>query len=239
MHTKRRTWVVLGLAVVLALSLAAPAGAASDKRIAGEGVIQDGDVPSSWTSEPSDDSDDKEVAKAARKVPDCRMYLKARATLDRVRHAESDDFNLGEESLSNEVWVFPSVGKARSTFASMSESSVADCFAKVFDTLFKRRFRSDPDIRNLRTAIDQVPRGQLGSIGDDVTGYAGGVEVQLSDGSAVRLLLSNVVIRIGRSITSYSFSSAPSATGDYTSEFLGGVDGAVAATVGRLESALA
>jgi hypothetical protein len=235
-HTRPLAFVS-ALAVAVALA-AAPASAApsSDTKTAKAGVIVTGDVPSSWQSTPADDSSDKELERAARKIPDCKGYLAVRKTLDQAANAKSRDFAAGDESLSNEVWVFPSTTKAKKAFAAMSDRSIEDCLTTLFQDQFERLTSSDPTVRELRVVIAQTT--DLPAVGDDIVGYGGGAEMGLANGTFQRLPVSNAVVRVGRSIISYTFSGGPTATGAYTQSFLDGIDRALEATVSRMKDAL-
>ena len=72
----------------------------------------------------------------------------------------------------------------------------------------------------------------LPATGDDIAGYAGGVEITYKDGTVEQLLTGTALVRVGRVLLTYSFSAPPSAT-DYTSA----LDSAIENTVSRTEKA--
>lgn len=231
--------LVLVSALIAAMVLVAtPAGAASppDKKLAAQGAIVADDLPASWQSTPADDSSDKKLEKSAKKIAACKDYLAVRKTLDQAPSAKSRDFATGGESLSNEVWVFTSASKAKKAFAQMSDDSVEDCLTTLFQDQFESLIAGDATVDGVQARIVQTT--ELPNVGDDIVGYVGGAEVTLADGTVQRLPLSNAVVRVGRSILSYTFSGGPTATGAYTQPFLSGVDSALGATVNRMRDAL-
>lgn len=237
-RTLRRFGVATLTAAVVAAFAAAPASAASssDKKTAKAGVIVAGDVPSSWQSSPADDSSDKEIEKAAKKVPACKSYLAARKTLDPAPKGESRDFLTGDETLSNEVWVFSSTAKAKKAFTAMSDDAIEGCLTTLFQGQFENLAASEPSVADVQVAIAQTT--DLPDVGDAIVGYGGGAEVTLTTGGVQRLPVSNAIVRVGRSILSYTFSGGPTTTGAYTPAFLDGVDGALSATITRMQDAL-
>ena len=235
--TSRRLVVAPALLALCAL-VATPAGASSssDKKAAKAGVIVAADVPSSWQSSPADSSSDKEIEKAAKKISDCKEYLAVRKTLDKAPKAKSRDYATGDESLSNEVWVFSSASKATKAFDGMSATSNEDCLTVLFQDQFEALAARDPSVDTVDVRIVQT--SDLPSVGDDIVGYAGGAEVTLTDGSVQRLPVSNAIVRVGRSILSYTFSGGPTPSGSYSTAFLNVVDEALDTTVSRMEDAL-
>jgi len=224
--TLRRTPLLALVAALLALA-ASPAGAASDKALAAQGVIVAKDVPSSWSSEPADDSGDKELEREAAKIPECRTYLAVRKANKKAANAESRTFSDGSNELSNEVWVYPSVAKAKKVFKDMSSSTIAECFSTLFEDVF------GADSASIRQTI-----GIEGLAGDETLAYSGPVQVTNPDGTVDRLLLANFGVRAGRSILSFTVAGPPDAQGNYASTFVGPAEDAINDAVKRMQSAL-
>jgi len=239
-RTLHRVVAVAGataIAATLTIGAAiAPAGAASkDAQLAEEGVIVASDVPATWDSTPPDDSGDKALDKIAKSISGCKAYLAAKKTNDKAPNAESRDFTSGDEDLSNKVWVFPTEKAAKKAFAGMADETNADCIQDVFEEALDQQLGSDPSIADVRVAIVQTD--DLPSLGDDIIGYTGGAEFTATDGSTERLLLVNVIIRVGRSLISYSISGPPAASG-FSTSFNAAIDSAIGATITRMEDAL-
>lgn len=227
MQTILRRTPLLMLVAALTILAASPAGAASDKALAKKGVIVASDVPSSWSSEPSDDSDDKELERAAAKIPDCRTYLAVRNANKKVAHAESRNFSDGSNELSNEVWVYPTVAQAKKVFKDMSASTVAGCFS----TLFEKVLGADRALISQTTALQ-------GLAGDETIGYGGVVQVTNPDRTVEQVVVANFGVRVGRSILSFAVSGPPDAQGNFAASFAGPAEEAINDAVARMDSAL-
>jgi hypothetical protein len=240
MHTHRRRSgfgsVVVSVVVVLAFVAlaAAPAGAATDKQTARKGVIVASDLPSTWTSTP-DESNDAELDKVAAGIPDCEDYLAVRKITKRTPNVDSRDFSLGDQDLSNEVWVFGSTFSAKRVLTDMGAPTIDDCFTAVFRKAVEADIAADPrsaaQVRSVRVQVTQS--SDVPDVGNDVVGYEGGVEVTLVNGTVQTLLVGNLLVRVGRAILSYSL-SAPTTSSGYRTAF----DSALAATVARMKKAL-
>lgn len=235
---RRCTVLVVALASAATLAFgAATAGAASssDKKTAKKGVILTKDVPASWESSPPDNSTDDELERAAAQIPGCETYVVVRKTLGDTPKAESRSFATGSEEVSNEVWVFANTKKAKQTFALMSDDTVAPCLTMLFQNFYEGRV-TDPSVAAIDVVIQQ--ESDVGSVGDDIIGYGGGAQVTTTDGTVQRVPVSNAIVRVGRSILSYTFSGGPTETGVYTPAFVDGVENALIVTVDRIDKKL-
>lgn len=244
----RRVALVTLVAVALTAAVVPAAGAAaptadrsgrsgpSDRQIAEEGIVVAGDLPADWTSSTPDPAGDKAVEKAAAEIPICKRYLTARKLNKAVPNADSLEYSLGEESLNNDVWVFPSVKDAKAAFKAMGHRTNGNCLTNVYQDLVEQQVEGDPSVKGVRALIQKA--SNVPAVGDAAIGYAGGVNISNADGTGERILVLNLVSRVGRSIVSYAASGPATATG-LTAPFSDAFDAAITTTIARLEDALA
>jgi len=228
----------LPLAAFLTIALAAgPAAAAkSDTQIAKAGVLVASDLPNTWTSSPPDNSGSKQVEKIAAKVPSCKEYLAFSKANKGNTNAESRDFSLGDDDLSNKAFVYKSNAAAQKAMQAIGASDVADCLTQVFQKVLDRQIASSPkSAKTVKSATASIaPVSDLTGVGDDAVGYAGGLDIQLTDGTDQQLLVGVLAVRTGRALTTFSFSAPPTDSGFSTV-----LDSAITASTTRTKDALA
>lgn len=227
----------LPAAAFLTITLVAgPATAAtSDAQIAKAGVIVASDLPTTWTSSPPDNSGNKQVEKIAAKVPSCKQYLAFSKANKGTTNAESRDFSLGDDDLSNKAFVYKSNAAASKAMKAIGATNVADCLTTVFQKVLDAQIASDPaSARTVKSATASIePVTALTGVGDDAVGYAGGLDIQLTDGTAQQLLLGVLAVRNGRALTTFSFSAPPT-----DSAFTTVLDNAINASLTRTQDVL-
>jgi hypothetical protein len=237
MHTTLRRSTVLAFTIGLTALVAAPAGAApKDSKLAQRGVLVASDMPSSWTSGPPENSSDAQIERAAAAIPDCTTYLAVRKANKSATHAESRTYSDGTTELSNEVWVFPSIGKAKKVFADMESSTIAPCLTTLFQQLLEADLADDPSVASVTVDIDQS-NNLSGLEGDDTVAYGGPATALGTDGSSDRFLMANFAVRSGRAILSFSVFGPPTANGSFQPEFIGPGEDAINGAVLRIQRA--
>jgi hypothetical protein len=173
-------------AVVL---LAAPVAAdeEEDQAIADESVLTIDDLPEGWVEGDAADDDDP----AEGEVPACEAIERAIDRGDRVPHAESPDFDDGNDpnavtSVSNEVFVFPKAKGAKQ---------------------YLKPFNADGEecLQGRAEAIPGALDVSLVELDVEGTGVGYTVFVTLeSNGEQLTLANDIVVIRVGRAITTFA-----------------------------------
>lgn len=238
-RTFRRLVVPLAVAALGTVTLtAAPAGAASSAaQVAQAGTIVASDLGAGWTAGPSDSSGDKVIKKLAAKTKGCEDYAAVRASLDTATDAASPEFETAVQQISNHSYVYKTEAAAAKALKRASAGTVADCFTDLFTKVFAQQINANPatakQVKNYRVKIAEVP-DLTDALGDQSVGYAGGAEINGTDGTTTRLILSTLVVRVGPAVITYSYSfdadkSQPSSA----------FDAAVANTIARTEIALA
>jgi len=237
MQTLMRRMLSFAIAGTAAIGLlAGPVGAAtSDAQIAKAGTIVASDLPATWTSKAPDNSSNKKVEKIAAKVPSCKSYLAFTKANQGTTNAESRDFSQGDDDLSNKAFVYKNNAAAQTAMRAISASNVSDCLTTVFQKVLDAQIASDPASRKtVKSAAASIePVADLPGVGDDAVGYAGGLNIQLTDGTAQQLLLGVLAVRNGRAVTTFSFSAPPADSG-----FTSVLDNAIDASITRTQDAL-
>ena len=233
----RRAVAVTGAAALAATltvgTAAAPAGAASDSAIAKAGVIVQSDLGSQWSGAPADESGNKLALKAAAEYPECKDYILLNKLNRKQPNADSKDWTLDDQSISDKSFVYSSESAAKKAMTLAKSPDMADCLTSSFQSLLGDQLAKSPEaskVARFNVLIDEVTG--LPATGDDIAGYAGGVEITYKDGTVEQLLTGTALVRVGRVLLTYSFSAPPSAT-DYTSA----LDSAIENTVSRTEKA--
>jgi len=236
-RTLRRAAATTGVAAMIAVGIAAaPAGAAgsaSDSKIAKAGTIVQTDLPSGWTGSPSDDSGDKAARKAAAGYPECKDYLLLGKSTKAQPNADSKDWALGNEAISNKVAVYQTTKAASKAMVLASSPDMSSCLTSTFQSVLGDELAKSSQSANVASykAVINTVSG-LPSVGDDVVGYSGGVQINMKDGSSEQILTGTAIVRVGRALILYTFSAPPTAT-DYATA----LDNAIAQTVARTAKA--
>jgi hypothetical protein len=158
--------LILGVPVVAALALAAPAVAAGeskgDKAILKAGVITKTDVPAEWTSTKASPS-----GEALKGIRDCKKINSAVAAAKknepRARSREfSDPVPQNATSAENAVYAFESA-KAAGEFVAAYEGSAANaCFQRLAEEVAKDRPVTGPPTVSPITDLQGVGDESLG-----------------------------------------------------------------------------
>lgn len=204
--------LVLVLLTIAAVALAAaPAGAASassDAKVAKAGTIVVSDLGTGFTSSPADVTADKTLEKLAKKVKGCEDYIAVRKSMDTAIDAQSPDFESSAEQISNHVYVFENESAAKKVIKQAESTSMADCFTALFTKVVGLQVKGDTQVAGYRALIEDVP-GLADVTGDEAVGYSGGIEVKGTDGSVDQLVVSTLLVRVGPTVITYSYSTLP------------------------------
>lgn len=229
----RRVVAVTATATLATVATALPAGAASDSQIAKAGTVVQTDVGRDWTGAPQDESGNKLARKAAADYPQCKDYLLLDKSNQAQPKAASKDWTLDDQSISNKVFVYKSIPAASKAMTLAKGSTMGDCLTSTFQSVLGQQLKTSPQSANV-TSFNAVIKAvaDLPSMGDDVVGYSGGVQVNYKDGSVVQLLTGTAIVRVGRVLLAYTFSAPPTAT-----DFATALDTSLANTVARTAKA--
>ena len=206
--------VALSLAVFGVTAGAGPASAGSnDQAIADAGIIEAGDMPATWSSSPQDRSSVKKNLAVAKRTKGCTQYVKFAVANEATTKAESDDYELDGQQLSNLSYVHKSEAVATKLMESLQDPSVVGCLQAVLEKGIKTEILKDKDARR---QIDDVTlelgETTLDEIADDQVAYEGTLTITLKDGSEQEIDVALVALRAYRVILTYSISAPPDAT---------------------------
>ena len=192
---------------------AGPASAATDQEIADQGIIVAGDVPSTWTAEPSDSSSDKQNLKLAARTKGCKQYVAFAAANEKATKAASDDYSSSNnEQVSNKSYVHKSEAVATKVMTAVGSSTVADCLSTVFQKAITAEIAKD---KSARKAIDSVDMSlepvDLGDVGVPSVAYEGTLSINLKDGTSQDLDVGLVAVQVEQVVLTYSLQAPPDA----------------------------
>ena len=207
------------MALVVALAApAAAAGAASDRSIAKQGVLQITDFPSGWTQSRHKDSKPTGLAS-------CKGTEQATAKNKKYR-AQSPDFSQGDTtSAYNIVYVFPKPAQAVAYLRPYQATVTAKCLQQSTEKALRKVKGATVEVQELDLS-SQVKAGTV----DDAVGYGVLVTVPQQGQQPVKLYLVAVAVRMGRSVAGFTTQNA----GDVLPE----TDTLINASLGRLKTAL-
>ena len=184
-----RTLITATAAALAAVLLAAPVAAdeEEDQTIADESVLTIDDLPDGWVEGDAADDDDP----AEGEVPACEAIERAIDRGDEAPHAESPDFDNGNDpngvaSVTNEVIVFPKAKGAKQYLKS---------FGADGEECLRGRGEAVPGARDVQ--VQEL----------DVQGSGVGYTVFItaeSSGEQRTQAIDLVVIRVGRAITNFA-----------------------------------
>lgn len=190
----------------------AAAGSISAQDVAEAGTIVASDVTPDFEASPPDESTDKALLKQAKKVKGCGDYVAVRKALDKGTDAESPDFQSNVEALSNHVYVLKNEKTATKVLKQAKAKGLADCFTDLFTKVLSKQLKSNPSVDKIRVQIEDVPDLE-DQLGDQSVAYSGGIEATYTDGSSPdRFVVSNVLVRVGPAVLSYSYQVIPNQT---------------------------
>ena len=187
-----RKFLTLAAGACAVLLMAAPVAAdeEEDQAIADDSVLTLADLPEGWVEGDAADDDDP----AEGEVPACEAIERAIDRGDEAPHAESPDFDDGDDpngvtSVSNEVVVFPKA-KAAKRYLKPFETDGEECLSGRGDTI--------PGALDVR--VEELEVQGTGA------GYTVFVTVE-SNGQQVTLASDIVVVRVGRAIANFAAES--------------------------------
>jgi hypothetical protein len=215
---------------------AALASSSSDAQIAQAGTLVASDLSADWTQHARDTSGDKQAESIASTISACKQYLalrRASKSSQRVS-ARSPDFDLGESTFDNTVYVFPAVSSASTRMSQLGHSNLPQCANKLFAALIKRSVATAGGAKVRTVAANFQPNTDIKNYGDETLSYEGPVKVTLTDGEAMSLGVGMTAVRVGRGVLLYSYLL----TTDSADAATPALDPAVQSSVSRFASAL-
>jgi hypothetical protein len=185
----------------------------ADVAIAEAGLLTLDDMPQGWIETPIEDDADDEVSPAVEAAQE--QFI---ACFGVSPDADGDPFGLGgaraatgefadprDFTITNRIAIADETGTER-VFASYSAESIPECVAPAMVAVVEAGFGDDPSLAEFEVGAVTVERLELTEWGDGTIGYRTVVPVSSPDGS-FELYMDQIVVRVGRGLSSLQFQS--------------------------------
>ncbi len=189
----RASAVVAIASITVVGTFAVPAFAKTDKQVAKESTITIDDLSGTgWKQSPHDSTEKY-------KLPVCRTSIKARAAAKKSGANSPDFSNSDGTTITNVVYVFPNVQKAKAYVAAFKLPTALECLQQTLDQSLK----SEPDASAKFEDLD-VSGGPV----DDGVGFQGVISGYPTAQTGVTdTYVQAVAFRVGRAVTGFTTSN--------------------------------
>ena len=197
-----RRVLVVTVAVLAALTSAAPTGAATNKADmtrARAALLRTGDVPSGFTRKPGDTSNEDQAFSSDN--PDCRQYssLLKVAKKTRTGKAAVEFHGTTQEEIDENTDLWRSSAPLKAQLAAFSSPAMGRCLEAELTRTIEQGI-DDPSVAlNVDVARSTVPK-----VGDQRGGWDVNISFAVGDVEQ-HLLASFVAVRVGRGVALLSF----------------------------------
>lgn len=190
---------------VIASSATAVSGAttSTDQKTAAAGKLVLQDVPTGWRETP-DTSDEAKTDAAMAEVPACKKWLAARKSVRTLPNAQSAKFTSGDDVASNQVYVFPSVVKARQTMKLYRSAQTRACLQTSLENFMEASAAANSQVSDVAVTVGPE---NVEPIGDEVSAYATGISATYKSGLSESVYVESEAVRIGRVVSVFAFQS--------------------------------
>ncbi len=168
------------------------------------------DLPSGWTSNPSDASsdDDQEVQGELADCIGVDASIFADDAPDKAK-AESDDFispNNGADGEFSEEIDVESPDRVASDFEVVNSDKLTGCLESVFGKFLKEKFAEDPQTKDAKIGDVTAEREDIPTYGDESVGIEITVPFTVA-GTSASAVIDMVFVRVGNAVAQLQFNN--------------------------------